>query len=69
MAPNKKLAKKMDALAWLTCAHKFVDSHLAMQMLQAFRQSEVPFEDLDKRRHYMTQITSSHAIEIVISSI
>ena len=59
----------MDALAWLSCAQKFVDPQLSLQMLQAFRQSEVPFENLDKRRHYMTQVTTSHAIEVVISCI
>ena len=67
--PNKTLAKKMNALAWLSCAQKFVDPRLSLQMLQAFRQSEVPFENLDKRRHYMTQVTTSHAIEVVISCI
>lgn len=51
----------MEALTWLARSSNFVSEKLAKGMLEAFRSSEAPDDDIDVRRRFMSQVTESSA--------
>ena len=51
----------MEALVWLARSGNFVSDKLAKEMVDAYRETEVPDQDLEVRRRYMYQVTESSA--------
>ena len=51
----------MEILAWLSRTSNFLTESLAKELLDAFRDTEVPYNDVDQRRRYLNQVTDSLA--------
>lgn len=51
----------MEALNWLSRSSNFLSDKLANELIEAFRDTEVPFKDLDIRGRYINQLTDSQA--------
>lgn len=49
----------MDILAWLSRSSSFLTESLAKELLDAFRETEVPYKDVELRRKFLNQITDS----------
>ena len=60
-ATNLLLRQKMDALTWLTRASNFLTDSLADELIDTYRETEVPLKDLDIRDRYINQLTDSQA--------
>ena len=51
----------MDVLAWLSRSSSFLTESLAKELLEAFRDTEVPYNNIELRRKYLNQFTDSQA--------
>ena len=49
----------MDSLVWLVRSARFVKPETRQQMIQAFADSEMPLDDLQKRQDYVKSVTHS----------
>ena len=59
----------MDILSWLAKAGDIVSEGLAFEMLEAFRETEVPAKDVVAKKRYLDQMTGSRAAQSVAESV
>ena len=56
---NLLLKQKMDILTWLSRSSSFLTESLAKELLDAFRDTELPYKDVEMRRSFLNQVTES----------
>lgn len=66
---NLLLKQKMDILAWLSRSSSFLTESLAKELLETFRDTEVPYNSIEMRRKYLNQYTDSKAGLVVSTSL
>ena len=66
---NLLLKQKMDILAWLSRSSRFLTESLAQELLEAFRETEVPYKDAELRKRFLNQVTDSQASLSVANSL